>query len=78
MLEVKFYINPDDPTIKDDINIIRKRAHCTELYKGKVTIGDIMDERARELFFEEWRNVELTRVSLFGYQRQSGRVRQYI
>lgn len=62
--EVKFYINPDDPTIKDDINIIRKRAHCTELYKGKVTIGDIMDERARELFFEEWRNVELTRVSL--------------
>ena len=62
--EVKFYINPDDPTIKDDINIIRKRAHCTEFYKGKVTIGDIMDERARELFFEEWRNVELTRVSL--------------
>lgn len=62
--EAKFYINPDDPTIKDDINIIRERAHCTELYAGKVTIGDIMDERARELFFEEWRNVELTRVSL--------------
>ena len=62
--EVKFYINPDDPTIKDDINIIRERAHCTEFYVGKVTIGDIMDERARELFFEEWRNVELTRVSL--------------
>lgn len=62
--EVKFYINPDDPTIKDDINIVRERAHCTEFYTDKVTIGDIMDERARELFFEEWRNVELTRVSL--------------
>lgn len=63
--EAKFYINPTDPTIADDVNIIRRRAHCTEMYQpGKVTIGDIMDERARELFFEEWRNVELTRVSL--------------
>lgn len=62
--EAKFYINPDDPTIKDDVNIIRERAHCSELYQGKVTIGDIMDERARELFWEEFRNVELTRVSL--------------
>ena len=62
--EAKFYINPSDPTIKDDLNIIRKRAQCSELYTGNVTIGDIMDERARELFYEEWRNVELTRVSL--------------
>lgn len=62
--EAKFYINPSDPTIKDDLNIIRKRAKCTELYNGSVTIGDIMDERARELYWEEWRNVELTRVSL--------------
>lgn len=62
--EAKFYINPSDPTIKDDLNIIRKRAQCTELYMGACTIGDIMNERARELFFEEWRNVELTRVSL--------------
>lgn len=63
--EAKFYMNPADPTIADDVNIIRQRAHCSELYTpGQVTIGDIMDERARELFFEEWRNVELTRVSL--------------
>lgn len=62
--EAKFYINPSDPTIKDDVNIIRKRAHCSQLYTGKITIGDIMDERARELFWEEFRKVELTRVSL--------------
>jgi hypothetical protein len=63
--EAKFYLNPSDPTIADDVNAIRKRAHCTELYtSGKVTIGDIMDERARELFMEEWRQVELSRVSL--------------
>ncbi|HLT86624.1 MAG TPA: RagB/SusD family nutrient uptake outer membrane protein, partial [Sphingobacterium sp.] len=62
--EAKFYINPSDPTIKDDLNVIRERAQCSELYTGTVTIGDILDERARELYWEEWRNVELKRVSL--------------
>lgn len=62
--EAKYYINPNDPTIKEDINIVRQRSQCSELYEGAVTIGDIMDERARELYWEEWRNVELTRVSL--------------
>ncbi len=62
--EAKFYLNPADGTIKDDLNIIRQRAQCTQLYQGAVTIGDIMNERARELYWEEWRNVELKRVSL--------------
>lgn len=62
--EAKYYINPGDPTIKDDLNIIRQRAKATQLYEGAVTIGDIMNERARELYWEEWRNVELKRVSL--------------
>lgn len=62
--EAKYYMNENDATIKDDLNVLRQRAKCAELYKGAVTIGDIMNERARELFWEEWRNVELTRVSL--------------
>lgn len=62
--EAKHYLNPNDGTIKDDLNIIRQRAQCTQLYQGAVTIGDIMNERARELYWEEWRNVELKRVSL--------------
>lgn len=62
--EAKYYINPSDGTIKDDLNAIRQRAQCSELYQGTVTIGDIMNERARELYWEEWRNVELKRVSL--------------
>ncbi len=62
--EAKFYLNPDDPTIKEDLNVIRRRAHCSQLYEGNVTIGDIMNERARELFWEEFRHVELSRVSL--------------
>lgn len=62
--EAKFYINPSDPTIADDVNIIRQRAQCKQLYTaGQVTIGDIFDERARELYLEEWRHVELVRAS---------------
>lgn len=62
--EAKYYMNPNDATIKDDLNVIRRRANCSQLYEGAVTIGDIMNERGRELYWEEWRNVELTRVSL--------------
>ncbi|MCD7937080.1 MAG: RagB/SusD family nutrient uptake outer membrane protein [Tannerellaceae bacterium] len=60
--EAKFYLN-NIAGATEDVNIIRRRANCDHLYTA-VTIGDIMDERARELFLEEWRNVELTRVSL--------------
>lgn len=62
--EAKYYMNENDMTIKDDLNELRKRAKCSQLYQGKVTIGDIMNERGRELYWEEWRNVELKRVSL--------------
>ncbi len=58
--EAKFYQGKDGTS---DVNEVRKRAKCTELYTS-ITIGDIMDERTRELYWEEWRNVELTRVSL--------------
>ncbi len=62
--EAKFYLNPSDASIAEDLNIIRRRAGCEQLYSGTCTIGDIMNERARELYFEEFRNCELTRVSL--------------
>lgn len=61
--EAKFYLG-DAAGATADVNIVRERAKCSELYTGPVTIGDIMNERARELYWEEWRNVELTRVSL--------------
>ena len=59
--EAKYYLG--DNTAADDVNIIRKRAHCEQLY-DTVTIGEIMDERARELYMEEFRHIELSRVSL--------------
>lgn len=46
----------------EDVNIIRRRAHCQQLYTS-VNIGDIVNERARELWMEEWRHMELARIS---------------
>ncbi|MEP7092752.1 MAG: RagB/SusD family nutrient uptake outer membrane protein, partial [Flavobacterium sp.] len=45
-----------------DVNVIRARAGASQMY-GQVTIGDICAERGRELYLEEWRNVELKRIS---------------
>lgn len=59
--EAKFY-KGDIAGATADVNIIRQRAQCTQKYTA-VTIGDIMDERARELWMEEWRWTELSRVS---------------
>ena len=58
--EAKFYLG--DASAADDVNEIRKRAGSKILY-STVTIGDIMNERARELYLEEWRHMELSRVS---------------
>lgn len=47
-----------------DINKIKGRANAVKLTDSRqVTIEAILDERARELFFEEPRKTELTRVS---------------
>jgi hypothetical protein len=48
----------------EDVNTIRRRAHCTKMYGAdEVTMGTILDERARELFYEELRHMELSRIS---------------
>lgn len=47
----------------EDVNIIRRRANAKHMYTT-VNIGDIANERARELFLEEFRKVELTRISM--------------
>jgi hypothetical protein len=47
-----------------DINAIRTRAKCAPYTDAsKITIGVLLDERARELYLEEFRKVELTRVA---------------
>jgi starch-binding outer membrane protein, SusD/RagB family len=47
----------------DDINAVRTRAGCAPIAAADVNIGTILDERARELFYEEARKSELTRIS---------------
>lgn len=62
--EAELYLNEIEAAVKD-VNRIRERAHCNHMYTAaEFNIGSIMDERARELYMEEWRNVELKRVSL--------------
>lgn len=59
--EAKFYLG-DASGAAADVNEVRDRAKCTQRYTT-VGIDDIANERARELYLEEWRNVELTRIS---------------
>ena len=47
----------------EDINKVRTRAQAKPIDAGEVTIGTILDERARELFYEEPRKTELTRIA---------------
>jgi hypothetical protein len=53
-----------------DVNSIRTRANCAPYTdQAKFDIGTILDERARELYWEEARKTELTRISyLFAKQ----------
>lgn len=60
--EARLYQN-NVPGATSDVNELRKRANCSQLY-STVNIGDIMNERARELYMEEFRHVELVRVSM--------------
>jgi hypothetical protein len=46
-----------------DINQIRTRANCAPITLAQVNMGTLLDERARELYFEEPRKTELTRIS---------------
>jgi starch-binding outer membrane protein, SusD/RagB family len=46
-----------------DINAVRTRAKCDPLKPADINIGTVLDERARELYFEEPRKTELTRVA---------------
>lgn len=46
-----------------DLNAIRLRAGARPLAESEVSIRQIIDERARELFYEEPRKCELTRIA---------------
>lgn len=47
-----------------DINAVRTRAKCAPYTNAaNINIGTVLDERARELYYEEGRKTELTRIA---------------
>ena len=54
------------PAATSNVNEIRKRAKAPEL--STVSLDDILDERGRELYIEEHRKVELTRIAFLKAQ----------
>jgi hypothetical protein len=46
----------------NDINLIRNRANATPVASADVDLDYILDERARELYGEEWRHITLRRM----------------
>ncbi|WP_316823949.1 RagB/SusD family nutrient uptake outer membrane protein [Pedobacter miscanthi] len=59
-----YFWKGDLQSAANDVNTVRRRAQCTKMYTaGEMTMGKIMDERARELNYEEMRHMELSRVS---------------
>ena len=56
-------LDNDDIYANDDVNLLRKRAQCDYLVKASdVNVDLILDERARELVYEECRWNTLLRM----------------
>ncbi|WP_346067532.1 RagB/SusD family nutrient uptake outer membrane protein [Sphingobacterium siyangense] len=45
------------------INEVRQRAGASQLTADEINIGELLDERARELYYEENRHIELVRIA---------------
>ncbi|WP_026969986.1 RagB/SusD family nutrient uptake outer membrane protein [Algoriphagus terrigena] len=69
--EVKFWMG-DMAGAAEDVNAVRTRAGAAPYNAAEINIGTILDERARELYYEEPRKTELTRIArIFAQTGQS-------
>jgi starch-binding outer membrane protein, SusD/RagB family len=57
-----YLLKGDAQKAADDLNVVRNRAKATPVTPAEVTLDYILDERARELVFEEDRRVTLSRM----------------
>ena len=72
LLRAEAYLgNGDNANAAADINVIRTRAQATLITAGDVTLDYILDERARELFGEEYRTLTLCRLGLLFERTQA-------
>ncbi|WP_200976457.1 RagB/SusD family nutrient uptake outer membrane protein [Echinicola sp. 20G] len=58
-----YYWKGQSDLAANDINKVRSRAGASNYQPSEVNIGTILDERARELYYEEPRNTELSRIA---------------
>jgi len=64
LLRSEVYFWKDDlPNAAADLNVVRTRAGCAPYTPAQINMGTILDERARELYYEEPRKTELTRIA---------------
>ena len=65
LLRAEAYLGANDLTnAAKDINVVRNRANAPEVAPSEVDIDYILDERLRELCYEEYRMVTLRRLNL--------------
>lgn len=62
MMAECYYWKSDDANAAAMLNVVRQRAGAEPL-NGSVGIADVLAERARELYYEENRHIELVRIS---------------
>ena len=79
-----YYWQGDLANAAKDINAVRNRANAASITAAEVDINYTLDERARELYAEEPRKTELTRIAFimadnkkFGYTIESFTTKNY-
>ena len=63
MLGECYYWKDQKAQAANMLNIVRARAGAEPLTAADINIGEILNERARELYYEELRHVELVRIA---------------
>jgi hypothetical protein len=58
-----YFWKGDAQNAANDVNTIRARANAAPYTAGEINLGTILDERARELYYEEPRKTEITRMA---------------
>lgn len=63
MMAECYYWKDQPQQAAEMLNVVRQRAGADPLAASEINIGAILDERARELYYEENRHLELARVA---------------
>lgn len=71
MLGECYYWKDQPDKAANIINIVRSRAGADPLVSADINIGEILNERARELYYEEPRHTEIVRIAY--YYAKSGK-----